>query len=186
MRRCTYRYWAYTSRWNPSETVQISIVKHLKTLTLGVFLAVTAVGSVAAQSDTQVVTIVVADINEIAVSSGTLSLTINSATAGSNPDGDTDATTTYDITTNGSSKKITASLGSAYATGISLALTLGAPSGATSAGAKTLTTSAQDMVTGITKLSETGVSISYSATATAAAVSNGAGEAQTVTLTITS
>ena len=67
-----------------------------------------------------------------------------------------------------------------------MALTLGAPSGATSAGAKTLTTSAQDMVTGITKLSETGVSISYSATATAAAVSNGAGEAQTVTLTITS
>lgn len=161
-------------------------MKTFKALTLFVLLSGVAVGTAAAQSDTQVVTIVVADINEIAVSSGTLSLTINSATAGSNPDADTDATTTYDITTNGSSKKITAALGSAYATGISLALTLGAPTGASSSGAVTLTTVAQDMVTGITKLAETGVSISYTASATAAAVSNGAGEAQTVTLTITS
>jgi hypothetical protein len=161
-------------------------VKSFKALAVAILVTAGFASPVFAQSDTQIVTIVVSDINEIAVSSGSLTLTINSATAGSAPDGDTDATTSYSITTNGSSKKITAALGVAYATGISLALTLGAPTGATSAGAKTLTTTAQDMVTGITKLAESGVSISYTASATAAAVSNGAGEAQTVTLTVTS
>jgi hypothetical protein len=140
----------------------------------------------AAQTANQTVTIVVSDINVISVTSSTVSLTIDSATAGSNPDSDSDNSTSYSITTNGTAKKITAALGSAYASGISLGMNLTAPSGGSSAGLTTLTTSAQDLVTGIASVAEGTLTIAYTATATPSAASNGAGESQTVTLTITS
>ncbi|MBO6574826.1 MAG: hypothetical protein JJ896_05390 [Rhodothermales bacterium] len=154
--------------------------------TLATVAALLAAAPVSAQTANQTVTVVVSDINSISVSSGSVTLTVNSATAGSNPDDATDSSTSYSITTNGSAKKITAALGSAYATGISLAINLTAPSGGTSAGSTTLTTSAQEVVTGISNLAESGIGISYTASATPSATSNGAGEAQTVTLTITS
>ena len=130
----------------------------------------------------QSVTVSVDTINEIAVS-GSVTLTIDSATAGSAPDSDTDSATTYAITVNGTGKKITGSLDSAYNTGISLQLLMGAPTGGT-ATQKTLSTSAQDLVTGFGKVAESGLSISYTASATVAVSSNGAGQSRTVTLTL--
>ena len=53
--------------------------------------------------------------------------------------------------------------------GVTLSAQLGAPSGATSAGLKSLGTSSVDLVTGITKLNATGLSLSYQLDATAAA-----------------
>lgn len=130
----------------------------------------------------QDVTIVVPDVNLISASSGSLTMSL-SATAGNNLSA-SDNTTTYDITTNGTSKKLTGVLGSAYATGISLALELTAPTGG-SATQVTLSTSAQDLVTGVGQVAESGLTISYSASATASAAPNGAGELQTVTVTLT-
>lgn len=142
---------------------------------------------VVAQSETQNVTVVVQEINEITVSAATLTITINSATAGSAPDDATDLTTTYNITSNGANKKITGQLDVDYAAGISLAIELTEPAGATSAGEVTLTSgSASDLVTGITRVTGMALQIKYTAAATAAAVPNEpAGETHTVTLTIT-
>lgn len=161
-------------------------VKTLKILAIAILFFFGVTGTASSQTANQVVTIVVANINVISVSSGSLTLTINTATPGSAPSDAVDSATSYSVTTNGSAIKITASLGSAYASGISLALNLGAPSGATSAGSTVLTTTAQDLVTGISSLNESTLGITYTASATTAAAPNGAGAAQTVTLTITS
>ncbi len=166
-------------------TKEVINMKSLKTLVMAVVLFVGFATVAHAQTANQAVTIVVSPINVMSVSSGTVSMTINSATAGSNPDNASDAATSYAVTTNGTLKKITAALGTAYAGGISLALSLTAPTGGTSAGSVTLTTVAQDLVTGFANLAESGKGISYTASATAAAATNGAGEAQTVTLTLT-
>ena len=159
-------------------------MKNLLSILVLAFLCCGLATTAIAQSATQNVTIVVAAINEVSVS-GNLTLTINSATAGSNPDDATDNTTTYSITTNGTNKKITGQLDLAYASGLSLKVNLTAPTGGTSQGQKTLSTTAQDLVTGISGLAESAIQIAYTASATAAAASNGAGETKTVTFTIT-
>ncbi len=159
-------------------------MKNLLSILVLAFLCCGLATTAIAQSATQDVTIVIADINEISVS-GNLTLTINSATAGSNPDDATDNTTSYSITTNGTLKKITGQLDVVYAAGISLKVNLSAPTGGTSQGQKTLTTIAQDLVTGISGLAESAIQIAYTASATPAVPPNGAGETHTVTFTIT-
>lgn len=150
--------------------------------TLAVLLAVTAP---AAQTATQNVTIVVDEINEIAVS-GAVTLTINSASAGSAPTADTDASSSYAVTTNSSAKKITGQLGSDYQSGITLQVALAAPTGAASAGAQTLSSGAAvDLVSSMETVSEGGLTITYTASATADAAPNGAGETEVVTFTVT-
>ena len=162
-------------------------MRMLKSLLLTVIIIAGTTQIAAAQTDTQDVTIVVAAIDVISVSAGTLTITINSATPGSPPDASNDATTTWALTSNNASTtKITGSLGSAYAAGISLAVTLQAPTASgTSTGAVTLTTTDQDLVTGMSAQNESGRTITYSAAATTAVAPNGAGEQQTVTFTIT-
>ena len=136
-----------------------------------------------AQTSTQTVTFQVDAINQIAFS-GSPSLVINTATAGSGPTA-ASAAATWAVTTNQTGSKITASIGSNMPAGLSLTANLAAPSaGGSSAGAQTLSTTAVDLVTGITKLAESGLSVGYSLTATAAAgvVSS---TTRTVTYTIT-
>lgn len=130
----------------------------------------------------QSVTVSVDTINELSIS-GNVTLTVNTATAGAAPDSDTDGTSTYAITVNGSSKKITGSIDSAFTTGIALQLLLEAPTGGT-ASQKTLSTSAQDLVSGFGTLAESGLSLNYTATAAVTVDSNGAGVSRTVTLTL--
>lgn len=136
-----------------------------------------------AQTATQTVTYEVDAINQIAVT-GSPSLLINTATAGSAPTSVTSSGNTWSVTTNQSSAKITASIASAMPTGLTLSANLGAPSGASSSGLQALGTTAVDMVTGITKLNATGLSLSYQldATATAGVVSSAT---RVVTYTIT-
>lgn len=128
----------------------------------------------------QTVNITVDEIQQITVS-GPAALHITTATAGSAPTAVTDATTTYSLTSNANTKKITAKIDSAMPTGMALILTMTAPSVGTSAGAITLTAADQDMVTGIGKVSET-KALSYQLTATAAA---GVLAATTRTVTLT-
>lgn len=141
-----------------------------------------AAGVAQAQTAAQNVTFQVNAINQISVT-GSPSLTINTATAGSAPTAAT-ASATWAVTTNQTGAKITASINSNMPAGLTLSANLGAPAGATSAGATTLSSTSVDMVTGITKIAEGALSIGYSLSATAAAgvVSSAS---RTVTYTIT-
>lgn len=136
----------------------------------------------AAQTATQTVTFEVQAVNQLSVSGDPGALTISTATAGSAPSSATNASTTWAITTNESNKKVTASINSAMPAGVTLTLTLSAPSGAASS-AVTLGTLAQDAVTGITKLNESGLTVTYGLDATSAAGTVGS-TTRTVTLTI--
>jgi hypothetical protein len=134
-----------------------------------------------AQTATQDVSFEVQAISQIAFS-GSPSLVISTATAGSAPTSAT-ASGTYAITTNEVDQKITASIDAAMPSGVALLVQLGAPTGGTSAGAVTLSTTAQDVVTGISTLNESGLSAGYTLTATSAA-GVVAADSRTVTYTI--
>ena len=141
-----------------------------------------AASAASAQTATQIVTFQVDAVNQIAFS-GSPSLVVNTATAGSNPTSAT-ANATWAVTTNQSTAKITASINSAMPAGLTLSVALVAPAGGSSAGTQALGTSAVDVVTGITKLAQGGISLTYTLDATAAAgvVSS---TTRTVTYTIT-
>ena len=143
-----------------------------KTMSRNVIMSVLLVASVAAtakaQTATQTVTFQVDAINQVAVA-GTPTLTISAAVAGGAPTSVTSTGNTWAVTTNQTGAKITASIGSAMPSGITLSANLAAPSGGTSAGYQTLSTTAVDLVTGITKLNASGLSLSYKLDATAAA-----------------
>lgn len=145
-------------------------------------LALTAAaGEASAQQQT--VTFSIDPINQMSVSGNPGALTINAATAGSAPTSVSDASTTWAITTNQTGTKVTAAIDQAMPANVTLRVSLAAPSNASSAGAVPLTTSAADVVTGITKLSESGKVITYTLSATAAAdvVANAS---RTVTYTV--
>ncbi|MCC4114223.1 hypothetical protein LLG90_02545 [Aromatoleum toluclasticum] len=138
---------------------------------LALALAMTGLAGAAFAADTatQTVTYEVTAINELSVSGNPGALTISAATAGSAPTSVSDATTTYAITTNQSTRKITAAINTAMPNYVTLKANLAAPTGATSAGAVTLGTVAVDAVTGISTLNESAKTITYSLEATAAA-----------------
>jgi hypothetical protein len=126
-------------------------------------------GSASAQTTAnQSVTIAVNPINQIAFT-GSPSLTITTATAGSNPTSVSDASATWAVTTNQTGAKITASIASALPVGVTLSVALAAPTGGSSAGTQALGVTAVDVVTGITKLAEGGLGVTYTLGATAAA-----------------
>ncbi len=136
-----------------------------------------------AQTATSTVTYEVAAINEISLSSSTASLTVNAATAGSAPTAVTVAQTRA-VTTNQSTAKVTGAINTNMPAGLTLSVTLGNPTGATSAGKQALTSIAADLVTGITKLNESGLSLTWELAATAAA-GVVASATKTATFTIT-
>ena len=135
-----------------------------------------------AQTANQIVTFQVDAINQISFA-GSPSLVINTATAGSNPTSAT-AAATWAVTTNQTGAKITASIGSNMPAGLTLSANLSAPAGGSSAGAQSLSTTAVDLVTSITKLAQSAIAVQYSLDATPAAgvVSS---TTRTVTYTIT-
>jgi len=124
------------------------------------------------------------NVNEIAVIAvtGNVSMTINAATAGQAPDAAT-ASSTYHMTTNGSDKKISGELDVNMPTGLTLNATMAAPTGASSAGQKSLSTSSVDLVTSITRVRGAGLALNYQAVATVDAEPDTV--VRTVTYTIT-
>lgn len=135
-----------------------------------------------AQTATQTVGYEVTAINEISVA-GSPSLVINDATPGSGLTS-ASASGTYAITTNETNRKVTAQIDTNMPSGVTLSVTLAAPTGGTSTGAVTLSTTAQDVVTGVSNVNQSGLSISYGLAATVAAGVVAAGN-KTVTYTIT-
>jgi hypothetical protein len=135
---------------------------------MAVLLGAAAAASASAQTANQTVTMQIDAINLISVA-GTPSLAISAAVAGGAPTSVTSTGNTWAVTTNQSSAKITASIPTVMPTGITLSANMGNPTGATSAGYQGLSTTAVDLVTGITKLNETGLTLSYKLDATSAA-----------------
>lgn len=133
----------------------------------------------------QTITYEVQAINELSVSSGTVGLVVNAATAGQAPNVATDSSTTYAITTNETGRKITGALNTAMPSGVTLSVNLQAPEVAgTSAGKQELGTTAVDLVNGIATLNQAGLGIAYELKATSAA-GVVAQATKTVTFTIT-
>ena len=145
---------------------------------------ITAGAAFAGNTATQTVTFEVQAIDEISASGDPGALTISTATAGSEPTDATDNSTTYAVTTNGTNKKITGDIDSDMPSNTTLQVNLGAPTGGSSSGDVTLSTTAADLVTGITQRAESGLTVSYTLSATVAA-GVVASDTRTVTLTLT-
>lgn len=162
------------------------MIKHHKSL-VAAFLAAgflsLAQFAVAGDTATQTVTFAVSAINELSVSGNPGALTITTATAGAAPSVATDATSSYAITTNETSRRITGSIETNMPDGVTLSITLAAPTGAASMGKRQLSTTATELVSGISTLNESGKTITYELSATSAAgvISSAT---RTVTLTI--
>lgn len=153
-------------------------------LTRGVALALLLTASVAgAQTQTQTVNFSVSAINQLAVTSTPVSLTVNSATAGSDPAPVSDASSVWSITTNQTNTKVSANIPSDMPAGVTLSVLLGQPAGATSVSRDLASGTAQDLVTGITKLKALGLPVTYTLTATAAAGVTSGSRVVTYTLT---
>ena len=121
-----------------------------------------------AQTATQTVTFAVNAIRQIAFT-GTPSLTITTATAGSAPTQATDNTAKWAITTNVTGAKVSASLSSAMPSGVTLSVNLTAPGTSTSLGLLALSATSVDLVTGIAPVAQANLAVSYALDATVAA-----------------
>lgn len=156
----------------------------MKTFLLAALALLLPAAAIAGTTASQTVTFSIGAINEIAVSGNPGAMSVSGATAGAQPSSVTDATTTFAVTTNQSGQKITGAINTAMPTGTTLDLTLGAPSGATSTGAVALSTTATNLVTGISTLVSLSNAITYNFSATAAA-GQVSSSSRTVTLTLT-
>ena len=137
---------------------------------------------VAQTTDNHTATATISTINEIAITGGNPTLTINSATAGSGLDDATDNTSAdLDWSTNDTSKKITAATNLA-SPNFTLKVAAENVTGGTAASQVTLTTVAADFVTSIANTAG-GCDLSYTASAT---VTDGTGsDIHTITYTLT-
>lgn len=157
------------------------MMKGIVLLVAGLALILSGV-AMAANNDSHQVLVQVSAINELAISGANLTLTIDSATAGSEPDDATDSTTTDLLwTTNQASKKITVAT-SLASQNFTLKVVAQNVSGGTAASEVTLSTTAQDFTTAIATTTGS-CDLAYTARATAA---QGTGsDVHTVTYTLT-
>jgi hypothetical protein len=148
----------------------------------GVMVLGAAFQSAQAQTATQTVRFQVIPMSRIAVSGASASLVVSSAAPGAAPTSASMGGSSYGITTNETNQKITAALDSPMPSGMTLTVSLAAPSGAASAGSMTLGTSSADVVTGISTVSASALPITYTLSASSTApVAPGT---RTVTFTI--
>jgi len=140
--------------------------------------------------DTLTINYEVKAINELEITDDSVTLTVDSATAGAQPDQASDGTT-YDITTNCATdaKKITGGIDTAMGTGLTLKVTAGAPMGGISAGAVDISnaitgTNDANLVTAIDAVVASGLALDFTLDATVAAgVVSSAQKTFTMTLT---
>jgi len=151
-------------------------------LVVGLFVFVSS-QAMAGNTAQQTVSFQITAINEIAVSGNPGQLVVSTSNAGEDPDPATDATTSYSVTTNGEFKKVVGKIDSAMPSNTKLEVELVAPTGGSSQGYVELAETDQNLATGISKLSESGKTITYkfSAQAEAGTLSG----QRTVTFTLT-
>lgn len=122
--------------------------------------------------------------DSITVSGSPAALVINTATAGQDPNSVTNTSRTYSVSTSTTVRRITGRINSNMPANTTLQISLVAPTGATSLGLITMTTTAANLVTGIpinTIASGRITTYTFSATAAAAKVTNAK---KTVTFTL--
>lgn len=150
---------------------------------LAVMLLIFYPGEVAGQgTSSATVTLTLSAVNEFSVA-GSPSLIVDTASPGAEPGEATVTGPTYNISTNETSKKITGSINSAMPANVTLKINLAAPTGGSSAGDVTLSTTAADLVTGISQVAQGSLAITLKLSATVAAGVVAPGS-RTVTLTI--
>jgi hypothetical protein len=171
-----------------------AILKHslsrgffMKRMSIGFALALllgAAARNAGAQTATQSVAFEVSAVNSFAVSGDPAALVLSSATAGSGLNPASDATTSYSLTTNANTWKITAALDADMPSDLQLDVLLAAPGASATSGTTTLSLTDADVVTGGTgALSSSANQITYtlSAPSGVAAVQTGS---RTVTFTL--
>lgn len=108
--------------------------------------------------------------DNISISGNPPTLTISTATAGSNPNSATNNTTTYNITTTTTVRSILGKINTTMPTGTTLKVQLAPSSGASSTGSQAMGTTSVNLITNITKSTiVNNLVITYSLSATAAA-----------------
>ena len=145
-------------------------------------LGLMASGALAASSANHTVTVQVNAINELALTGGNITLTISTATAGQQPDAATNSTCTLAWTANQANRKITVATNLASPL-FTLKVLAQSVTGGSAAPEVTLSNTAADFVTGVSKTTG-GCTLRY---ATAATAAQGTGtDVHTVTYTLTS
>lgn len=183
---CSYRVMAHLTRRVRIAYWKRGIIMKRFLALLVVCVVFTAFSGLALSSNSanQTVTFEIQAINEISVSGSPAKLTISTATAGGNPDNVTDSSTTYSITTNETGKKITGKIDTNMPSNTQLEVNLTAPTVGTSSGNVALSTTAADLVIGISKVADSDLQITYILSATVAAgVVNETSRNVTLTLT---
>lgn len=144
-------------------------MKTLRALALAMLVVFGAAGTSLAQSSSEghTVTMEVAAINVLAIT-GNVTLTIDQATPGSDPD-PVSGSASYAVTTNESAKKIVAAIDTDLPANMSLVVDAAAPTGATGSTDVALSTTGADVVTGMSTIAESGLGLDYTFSATAAA-----------------
>lgn len=140
--------------------------------------------SVKANSASQDVIIAVNALNEITLSKSEVNLSVTSPTESEVNEEVSDSTTTMTYSTNESNQKITAELDRGLPTGITLMVEVASASG-TSEGQVVLEEFSQDIITGLSNISESGQTVTYTVGANMFAEPT-PGVTYTVTYTITS
>lgn len=164
-------------------------MKHLTSLlAAAALIGIMTESAMAQASATQSVTLQVSAIYKISTSGNPGALTITTGTAGTDAlTSVSDNSTTYSITHNSGTAKVTAHMDAALSSGYALQLALASSKG-TSAGSVDISNatsgSAVDVVTGIANGADANQSITYTFSADASAGSL-ASTAKTITLTIT-
>ncbi len=150
--------------------------------TIAACLICIPLGALAANNDGHTVTVQVAAINELAISGGNLTLTMNTATPGADPDDALDSSS-CDLawTTNETTRKITVET-DLVAQDFMLLVAAQGVSGGTAAAEVTLSTTADDFVVGV---SETIGSCDLAYTACATAAQGTGTDLHTITYTLT-
>ena len=142
--------------------------RYLRAAAAAFVALVIASSASSAQTTTQSITFGISAINPIGFT-GAPSITITTAVAGAAPTSVTNSVGTWAVTTNQTGAKITGSIPTNMPAGLTLASSLAAPAGATSAGFQNLSTVAIDLVTSITKVAQGSLTVSYRLSATPAA-----------------
>ena len=123
-------------------------------------------------------------ISTLSISKNPGAFTVNSAIAGQQPSTLTDTSSTYSYTTSATITVITGALNSNMPSGVTLTAQLAAGTGATSLGLVTMTTTTQNLVTGIPSHSAGSLlTITYNFTATVSAAQT-TNATRTLTLTL--
>jgi len=137
-------------------------------------------------SATQTINWQVANIQAFSVSGNPGDLVVDTATAGSEPDDDTDSSTTFNISSNVSNSKITGQIttGGDMPSYVTLKCLLQTALSGTPTEQSLVSSTAKDLMTGIGKGKATGKTITYTLSATLDA--EPASGQKTVTLTLTS